>query len=107
MRIVDRQANQANKDKPVITKEFKELQERIIGIINTGTVFLEDLEISREEIENLIVEGREDRFISQEELWPVVMDCLALTYQNPSKNTREQLKEYIARSSKKYNSKVK
>lgn len=90
LRQADRKGNKANKDKPAITQKMKELEEKILTLINTSLViFKEDLNITEEEIRNNInIESNIEE---------VYFNLLGIINGDPTHNKREWILEYIRR----------
>jgi tRNA nucleotidyltransferase (CCA-adding enzyme) len=88
LRIADRKGNKSNIDKPAMTKELKNLIEKIEDIItNTSAVFKEDLQICKEDIKT-ITSANPDT---------VLTNLIGLVNQNTTRNNPDWLIDYVAK----------
>jgi tRNA nucleotidyltransferase (CCA-adding enzyme) len=88
LRKADRAGNLKNKDKPIETKELKELIKKCEDIIkNKEIVFIEDLQLKKADLFRLGVSNAKHK--------EIFVNLLAIVQSDHSKNNKKQLLEYV------------
>lgn len=91
LRCADRKGNLKKADLPMMTSHMLDLIARAERLIDTGPVFQEDLAINGHDIKELGI--KPGKIYKQ-----IFTDMMGLVINEPSKNTREQLLEFVAKN---------
>ena len=90
LQLLDRNANDKNKSKPLITKEWKNLYEKCSKFELENFVYYEDLPVSAEDFNQLKIPINKHK--------EALNNMIAIVQADPSRNRREYLMDYLRKN---------